>query len=152
MRLEEPSVETVGWVAANMREWDRREIYATRLDDSVDAFVSDVMRAGPIFWTAGIELPIAVFGVAPMWRGVWSMWFFATNEIDKIGLGATRLIVRDIVPMMWGLGAHRLECKSMEGHTEAQRWLATLGARRESTQARYGRNGEDFHTYVWDRP
>ena len=144
MRLETPCVETVGYVAANMREWDRREIYATRLDDDLDSFVSDVRRVGPIWWVAGIDLPIAAFGVAPMWPGVWSMWFFATNNLDKIGFPVTRFIIRDIIPMMWGLGAHRLECRSMEGHVEAQRWLETLGAKREGSLRAFGRNREDF--------
>ena len=37
----------------------------------------------------------------------------------------------------------------MEGHVVAQRWLEALGAHRESTAYGFGRNGEDFHTYVW---
>jgi hypothetical protein len=64
----------------------------------------------------------------------------------------TKLIVRDIVPMMWDGGARRLECRSMEGHVEAQRWLETIGARREATLKAYGREGEDFHVYTWEKP
>lgn len=40
----------------------------------------------------------------------------------------------------------------MDGHIEAQEWLETLGAKREGTLKRYGRDGEDFHVYVWERP
>lgn len=54
--------------------------------------------------------------------------------------------------MMWSNGAHRLECRSMDGHTEAQAWLECLGAHREGTLKAYGSGGEDFHCYVWRRP
>lgn len=145
--------ELVRHVAGNMREWDRREIFSTRLDDDVDAFAVDVLAAGPVSWVAGLpDEPIAVFGCAPMWPGVWSMWLFATDNFGQIGISVTRLIVRSIVPMLFEGGAHRLEARSMEGHTDAQRWLKLIGARREATLKGYGRDGSDFHTYTWDRP
>ena len=53
--------------------------------------------------------------------------------------------------MLWEGGAHRLECRSMEGHVEAQRWLETIGATREATLHGYGREGEDFHVYTWEK-
>ena len=40
----------------------------------------------------------------------------------------------------------------MEGHTQAQDWLEVIGARRECTLSRFGREGEDFHVYVWEKP
>lgn len=152
MVLQDLNIDTVTFVATHMRAWDRREIFATRFDGELEPFIQDVMRAGPVSWVAGDGLPIAAFGCRPLWPGVWSMWFFATDEISKIGLSVTRLIIKGILPMLWDAGAHRLECRSMDGHTEAQEWLETLGARREGTAKAYGRDGEDFHVYVWGRP
>ena len=143
--------ELVSYVARNMREWDRREIFATRVDDDPENLVHDVARCGPITWVAGRDSdPIAAFGCAPLWPGVWSMWLFATDKFGDIGISMTRLVTKAIVPMMIEAGAHRLEARSMEGHTDAQRWLEVIGARREGTLARYGRNKEDFHVYAWD--
>ena len=113
MRVEDLSIPAVAYVAERMREWDRREIFATRFDDNVEDFVRLVMATGPVSWVAGVDQPIAVFGCAPMWPGVWSMWFFATDEISEIGISVTRMIIRGILPMRWESGAHRLECKSM---------------------------------------
>lgn len=153
MRLGDLSRESVAYVIDNMREWDRREIFATRWDGrEAETLLNAVLATGPISWVAydGDE-PVAVFGCAPLWRGVWSMWFFATDKLPNIGLGVTKLIIRYIVPMLWDGGAHRLQCHSMEGHVEAQRWLETLGAKRETTLRAYGRDGEDFHVYVWEK-
>jgi len=150
--LEPLCEDAAAHVIANMREWDRREIFATRANDDDTLLLADLMRSGPAAWVAGKEEPIAVFGCAPMWPGVWSMWFFATDNIHQIGIGVTKLITRSIVPMLWNGGAHRLECRSMEGHTQAQDWLGVIGARRECTLLHYGREGEDFHIYTWERP
>lgn len=142
--------ELVRQVAHNMREWDRREIFATRRDDCADALADAALGCGHIAWTSGRdEDPIAAFGVAPMWHGVWSMWLFATDDFGQIGISMTKLIVRTIVPMMIEAGAHRLEARSMEGHADAQRWLEVIGAKREATLAGFGRDGQDFHVYTW---
>lgn len=147
---EKPAL--VRYVAANMRDWDRREIFATRFENDDAGLLGEIVAAGPVSWVAGDENPIAAFGCAPMWPGVWSMWFFATDELQQIGLSVTRLVVRSIVPMLFEAGAHRLECRSMEGHVDAQRWLEVIGAKREATLAGYGRGGEDFHVYRWEKP
>lgn len=144
-----PNPAKLAHVAENMREWDRREIFATRADDDPAALCDDVRRCGNISWVAGLERPIAAFGCAPMWPGVWSMWLFATDEFGRIGISVTKLVTRTIVPMMIEAGAHRLEARSMEGHADAQRWLEVIGAKREGTLVRYGRGREDFHVYAW---
>jgi hypothetical protein len=141
-------------VAQNMREWDRREIFATRFDNDPAALAANALQLGPIAWVSGLgDTPIAAFGCAQMWPGMFSMWLFATDDFGRIGISMTKLIVRSIVPMLFEAGAHRLEARSMEGHDDAQRWLEVIGAKREGGPLKsFGRNGEDFHTYTWERP
>lgn len=152
MKLTALDPGALAHIVAHMREWDRREIFATRASDDNHAFVQEVLATGPVSWIAGKDVPIAAFGCMPMWKGVWSMWMFATDDIRQIGLGMTKIIVQSIIPSLWNAGAHRLECRSMEGHVDAQRWLGTIGAEREATLRGYGREGEDFHIYRWGRP
>lgn len=140
-------------VALNMRDEDKREIYANRFSDDPMSVARDAIRLGsPVGWVSGLERPIAAFGCHLMWPGVWSMWLFGTNEFRRIGIGMTKLVRRDILPMLWEAGAHRLEARSISGHVDAQRWLELIGARREATLKSYGRGGEDFHVYAWERP
>ena len=142
--------ELILHVAENMREWDKREIFATRIDDDPLMLADAALSTGEVSWVAGRDRPIAAFGCAPMWHGVWSMWLFATDEFPQIGISVTRLVVHSIIPMMIGAGAHRLEARSMEGHTDAQRWLEVIGAKREGTLKGFGRDRQDFHVYTWD--
>lgn len=141
-------------VAMNMREWDRREIYATRYTNDPQALAADAAdRAEPFGWVAGVDYaPIAAFGCAEKHPGVYSMWLFATDRFGEIRFSMTRMVRRAIVPMMFDAGAHRLEAYSMDGHTDAQKWMGLTGASREATLAAYGRGGEDFHVYTWKRP
>jgi hypothetical protein len=141
------------YVIGRMRAWDRREIFATRDGDSDLDLLEAVMASGDVSWIAGRdEEPIAVYGCRPMWPGVWSMWLFATDNLGRIGKSVTQHVRTVIVPGLFREGARRLECRSMEGHTDAQRWLLHLGAVREGTNRAFGRDGEDFHVYVWGRP
>ncbi len=137
-------------IAGSLRAWDAREAFALRFDDDSEALAQAILQAGPVFWVAGLgAAPIAVFGCTEMWPGVWSMWLLATDDFHHIGISMTKLVTRDIVPMLFEAGAHRLEAKSMEGHDDAQRWLELIGARREATHPAFGRGRETFHTYVW---
>lgn len=137
------------FVAANMREWDRKEIYATRWNDDPSDIATDCCYMGDFGWVACEPEPIAVVGAGPMHPGVWGVHMFATDNFSKIAISLTKFVRRVIIPSLAATGAHRAECKSMEGHEDAQKWLEFLGAERESTLAEYGRNGEDFHIYTW---
>lgn len=146
----EQAAGLVPFIVNGMREWDRREIFATQPHECDELLVAQVQDMGPMAWVAGKgDEPIAAFGCHNRWPGMWDMWFFATDSLHKIGLPVTRLIKSTIVPGLFRMGAHRLECRSMEGHLEAQRWLTVLGAKHECTHTAYGRGRQDFHVYVW---
>lgn len=141
--------QAVLYVARNMREWDKREIFATQLDDDPVNLAELSLAGGPVCWVVGLDQPIAAFGASLMWPGVWTLWLYATDDFGQIGLSVTKFIVRYMLPMLRDAGAHRLEARSMEGHMDAQMWLEVIGATREATLRGYGREGQDFHTYTW---
>ena len=138
-------------VCANMREADRAEIYATRWTDSPLDLAEDMTRIpGPkwVAWHEGIG-PVATYGAMPMWPGVWSLYFFATNHFQRVAWSVTRHIRRVMMPSLAIAGAHRAEARSLISHVEAHAWLEQLGARREGELKGYGRGGEDFVTFAW---
>lgn len=142
---------TIAYVVDNMRDSDRREIFATRWTDSQADLVKDCLMCGHFGWVMGLERPISFVGATPMHPGVWGVHMFATPEFRRIGHSLTRHVRRVMIPSLVSAGAHRAECKSMEGHDVAHRWLGYLGAQHEATLKEYGRNGEDFRLYVWRR-
>lgn len=155
MKLVNPSLLDVLYVTRNMREWDRREIFATRFNDDPDQLAMDVMRWGPFWWVAGAEVDgrdraIAVIGATEVWPGMWSVGMFATDDFHHIGLPLTRWVRRSMIPAIVKQGIRRGECRSIEGHEVAHRWLEMLGAKPEGELKAYGKGGETFITYVWE--
>lgn len=148
MKLERLNYNDLYTIAENMREWDRREIFATRWSDDPSELARDTMAVSYEFgWIASRDnRPIAAVGAVPLHTGVWSVWMYATNEFPRVGLGLSRFVVRCMKPALQGM-AHRAECRSMDGHEDAQKWLEFIGFKRESSIPKYGRGGETFHLY-----
>ena len=150
MDLEPITLSGARHVATNMREWDRREIYAGRWADDPERLAVDCTLYGAFGWLAlASSTPIAVVGATPVHPGVWNVFMFATDDFRLISISLTKFVARVMIPALVQTGAHRAECKSMEGHVDAHRWLEFLGAEREATHHEYGRGKETFHTYVW---
>ncbi len=139
----------LAYVAINMRDWDRREIFATlRVTQPVD-FAELTMRVSDLAWIVYRDNePVIAFGAGEMWSGVWNVWAFGTDKFPKAGLSATRFMRKVIPEIMDERSIHRIECKSMEGHTEAHKWLNALGLYRESEHPGFGKNRETFYTYA----
>lgn len=138
-------------VAANMREWDRKEIFALRWGDEASDLANDVLRVPGFSWVAyADDVPAAVIGAMPMWPRVWSVFAFGTDDFPKVGLTLTKHVRRFMIPALQNQGAHRAQCHSIEGHEEAHRWLETLGAHTEPLIRGFGRNRENFIPFVWE--
>jgi hypothetical protein len=151
MKLARPEYRTVRYIVENMREWDRREIFATQWDEDPDRFTKYVMATADFAWVAGLDLPIAAIGAFPVWPGVWSVWMFATDNFRQIGKSLTKHAKKVMIPAILEGEFHRAHCYSMAGHTVAHRWLEALGACHEATLQGFGRGGEDFLVFAWDR-
>lgn len=153
MKLAKLNEADLLYVADNMREWDAREIFATRWTDDRADLANAILGCGEFGWIAGDGgLPIAAFGASPSWNGVWQVWMFATDDWPKVALGVTRFIKKVMIPALEEVGCHRAECRSMEGHAVAHKWLEALGAHKESELKHYGRDGQMFYLYCWTRP
>jgi hypothetical protein len=147
--IHKPGLPIVHWIARNMREWDRREIFALRWDDDPRGVAESACQSGDTSWAALVDgIPAVAWGALPMWPGVWSMWAFGTDNFPHACLKVTRMIRRVIIPALVSAGARRAQAYSMAGHDDAQRWLESWGAKRESTAPGFGRGGEDFYLYV----
>lgn len=148
-------METIRYVAANMRAIDYREISATSWADNRRDLALDVAerysRYTDTMYVAGIDKPTAVIGWIPVWPGMWSVSMFATDNYHLISKDLTKFACRDIIPALGRGGAHRIECRSHADHTQAHAWLEFLGMSKEATLPGYGKNGEDFFVFSYVR-
>ncbi len=141
---------SVGAVARAMRAADRHEVFATRFDDDPNALARDlvaVSRLGAVVAHDG--RPIAAMGAVECWPGMWSVWMIATDAWPLVARVATRWARLAITSVLPAAGAYRCECRSIDGHETAHRWLRHLGAQAEAVHPGYGRNRETFITFAW---
>lgn len=143
------------YIARNMRDKDKEEIYATRWSESPNALVDDVLHVaalpGSYSAIVGLERPIAVVGAVQPWPGVFDVWCFGTNEFPRIAFSLTKHIRRVMIPHLIELGAHRAHCRALASHQQARDWLHNLGARPADDRPKkaWGKNREDFIEYSW---
>lgn len=152
MILRPLTLDAARYVARRMRALDAEEIYATRYDEDPDDLAASTAARGPFSWAAGADgEPIACIGAVELWPGMWEAWMYATDRFDKVGKPLTRFVRRAMIPGLLQLGAHRVQCHSIEGHDVAHRWLEALGAKHETTVPRLGKAGQAFRLYRWFR-
>jgi len=153
MRITNVNHADLLYVADNMRDMDKKEIYSTRWEEDPESLVDSIMSYGNFGWVVGTDdgIPIAAFGAIPIWPGSWQVWMFATDRWDEASLWVTRFIKKVMIPSIADSGWNRAECKSIEGYDVAHRWLEMLGATHEHTLPSFGKNGESFRLYSWTR-
>ena len=141
------------YIAAHMREQDKREIYGMRWNEDPQELAFDTGLAlnagvGRLFHSEG--KPAAVCGAMPVRAGVWSAFCYGTNEFHKVAKEITAYAQGELALHLKSQ-AHRVECQSRFDHDRAHRWLAWLGAERESTLRKFGSDGADYFNFVWTR-
>lgn len=145
-------IEALKYIAANLRERDKVELFATRWTTNTDELAVDTYNAGEFQWIAWRDgTPVAVVGAVAMWPNVWSAFAYGTDRWPEAVLTLTKLVRRVMIPTLEGLGAHRVQCHAYSGHDDARRWLEALGAEVENVIPDYGLNQEPFVLYRWRR-
>ena len=146
-------------ICAAMRDVDRKEIYPTFPSENINVLVAATDMAlnhgrGGIVWADGV--PVAVFGAHPEPLGCyksacWRAFAFGTDRWKSavyVVMRELRALVRDVIRDQ---GTMRLHCVTHEENTGAHKWIEALGGRIEARHPYYGRNGDNYLTYVWLR-
>lgn len=147
--IHRPDHAAVFYIAQNMRDADKEEIYPLHWSQTPFDLVSRVMAFPKHVWVAGTDKPVAVFGMFEVRPKVWTAFCFATDEFPTVALEVTRWLKRHVKPMLFNeLGAVRIEADSHINHKQAHRWLKLLGAIPEGIRRCYNQNGEDYVTFA----
>ena len=135
-------------VCLSLRDDDHKEVMLTRWTESVYDLAKDLSNArGGKFAAVYEGRAVAVFGVVPVTPGMGQAWLVGTDEIGKCGVRiahASKMIIRTL----FDTGVHRIQAHSASFHTQAHKWLESIGCVRESTAKSMGKDGTDFYCYV----
>jgi hypothetical protein len=156
MRVEPTTPDSVRRVAERMRDSDVREFtavsYANDRKELAEIMVGMYGEhpGGMCVWLG--DDPVAVGAMVEGRPNVITLLFFATDRMKEIAIPLTRFIKHNVFERYREEGVHRIECVSIDGYTEAHRWIEILGLTREAEFPRYGKGGEKFFHYAWVAP
>jgi RimJ/RimL family protein N-acetyltransferase len=142
-----PDFASLAYIAFNMRQADRDEIYNIVGHNNPVILAQqalDASKVGSASVASRQGRPIAVCGFVPLRPGVSTAFAFATDAFPGVALALTRHALRVMKPALLHAGFHRLQCESRADHHDAHRWLETLGFRREGVLRQFGSDGSDY--------
>lgn len=159
MWIREPWPGEILHLCRAMREMDAREILDMRPTRDPDLFAATILTALPratIAAVAGLDSagPAAAFlGIWPDDSYPWQAQaaLFATDEFPRIAAPLIRFIRRTVIPALLASGVHRVECRALEAHAQARRFLRACRAVEEIVLPDYGRNRESYVLCAWRR-
>lgn len=147
-----PDLLALTMIARRLRTADQRECFGLSYDDSPDSLAIRTHQAGPFQWTAWHDgVPVASIGAHTNWPGVWTCWAYGTDRWDKVALSLTKHVLRYMIPALHETGAHRVQCHADADHEVSRRWLTFMGAKCGEPLDFFGKNGQTYHCYWWDR-
>lgn len=147
-------VRDVTWIAANMREQDRREIRALIGDEaSLSQAAGAMLQGSPdhAFVATLRGEPVAAVGVMRHAAHLGSAWAFGTDKTKRVIPALTRWGVEHWKPRMLDEGFSRVEVRTIIDHDLSHQWLERLGFKRECIVRGYGLRGEAFVQFSFVR-
>lgn len=135
-----------------MRGADRDEVMCQVPDGTKTYEIASMMlHAGDAFIAYYDDMPVLFFGAHPMNVCTLEAWAMGTEKTRRVIVEASRYMLTEFRPLAIAQGYRTMECRSQVGHVEAHRWLESTGAVVNGTPFVYGKNGEEFVLYRWDR-
>lgn len=153
--IKPATLRDITWIAANLREQDKREILASSTLVARDAAIVCLHGSPNFAWCVWINgQPHAAFGIgqgSPMTPYIRSAWAFGTDKMRRCIPAISRFTVDEWPGRLIAEGVTRVEVRSLLGHDVAGRWLKSLRAKHEGILRNYGSSGEEFDLYSWTK-
>lgn len=140
------------FITANLREADQREIFC-QLPDGFKTYeiAAMMLGAGDAFIAYLDDLPVCFFGAHPLNICTLDAWAMGTDKTRRVIHAVTRHMITEYAPLAIKAGFRTMECRSHVEHHEAHRWLTSTGAVANGAPFVYGKDGEKFQLFRWDR-
>lgn len=139
------------FITANMREADQREIFCQLPDGFKTYEIAAMMLQGDSFIAYLDDRPVCFFGAHPLNVCTLEAWAMGTKDTRRVIHAVTRHVITEYAPAAIEQGFLSMECRSHVDHHEAHRWLLSTGAVANGDPFVYGKNGEKFQLFRWDR-
>jgi hypothetical protein len=143
--MTEADIVEVIW---HLRRRDRQELFAygMKFRDAIDAFMAPSVLSRSFAHHGSAVAVVAFHALTP---SALSVSMMATGAWPSVAASVLRWGTRLARPALLARGYRRAECRTMEGHDDAVRFLEHLGFGRECCLPGYGADGSTFLQYSW---
>lgn len=146
--IQPATVRDLSFIAANMREGDRREI-GCQFPYWSPEWLAATCYCSEHKWVASWDgLPVAAFGFAHLTAVVVQGWSWGSVHYPKAVRGMFRFIPQAEAELR-DAGVKRIEVRALKGYADAARLIARMGGRARATLRNHGTDGETF--ILWDK-
>lgn len=152
--LTDIDLDSIHYIAFNMRECDKEEIFNVLDYDCPYQFGWDAYTIfrnkgrARIGWHRG--KPAAVVGLVEERPTVWIISLFGTDDLKHVMFEIMRWGRHAIAELATEFGGRRMQCDSRATHHESHQFLRALGARQEGEpMLNYGKDGGTYLRFVW---
>lgn len=148
------TLRDVTWIAAHMRDQDRREIFCQLPEEAstLEVATFSLAQSRQMAWTASIDgEPTVAIGIGRAGPTLGNAWAFGSKRFVRCVPLLTEFVGSVMIPGALHDGYHRVEARAHADHRQACEWLTRLGARWCCDLLDYGRNREPFRLFAWTR-
>lgn len=152
IQLEQPTLEEVRYICANVREDDRQQAEAF----SGKPWVADEVALGIMAKDNGVKWvarkdgrPFLIGGYDNVVNEVWQSWMLGTMVDWRSHWMSMTKIARRVMDVMFEIGARRLQTFVLPSRVETCEWyVRALKMQLEGELRGYGANGETLAIYA----
>ncbi len=94
------------------------------------------------------EAVLAIVGIAPLWKGVGTVWTLLSKASKQRGVSLTRGVLRFLDMLHGERGYRRVQATVELGDEPARLWIIQLGFQYEGTMVAYGPDGATHDMYA----
>jgi len=144
------NLRDLSYVASNLRPHDRHEIDCQSAWWSPALIAHGAMRGfAYVVWLD--HNPEAAFGAAEERPGLWHIWAWGTERIDRCVPAIKRFSLNTLMIDVLNAGALRAEARALDANKKAHTLIRHLHGREAAVLRNYGKNGEKFLLFEWVR-
>ncbi len=157
MIVRAASAADITAVCRAMHPEDAEEQLAARFAGDAEEMAAELAAAAPLAiaqraLAAADGAPVAIVGAYLVAPGVATVHQVRTGRWPEIAVAAHRYYRRRFIPGVLAPNVRLAECRILESHRHARRWLQALGFRENGEPLPYGSRGEAVVHCVWVNP